>query len=333
MRKTVVLLALLVSATGMLAADGLPPLPHSPDLFVSGFFAASIERYYGPRSSVTGPHAAPAETAAVYSRNVVRRPWGLAFGPDGNLYVANVSGATPGLARVNGPFSASPGAWTALADGAFNDVAFGPDGNLYAAGHGAVRRYDVVTGAWIDEFTTGYPLTDARGIAFGPDGKLYVGNYDGCVTGPTGCTGTRGEVVRFDALTGKFVDVYLPSGTGGLQWPWKVAFDPTGALLVVNWTVSGNNNVLRFPASQRSPSAPVFTGRGTRSAAFLTRDGWFPLYVAVGPDGQLYVSASNSAGDAGDVLRFDGRTGAFIDVFVANVDGGPRGIAFAPGSH
>jgi hypothetical protein len=34
----------------------------------------------------------------------------------------------------------------------------------------------------------------------------------------------------------------------------------------------------------------------------------------------------------GSVLRFNGATGAFIDVFAANIEGGPRGIAFGIGA-
>ena len=56
-----------------------------------------------------------------------------------------------------------------------------------------------------------------------------------------------------------------------------------------------------------------------------------PLYLTIGPDRNVYVSSSDASGSAGSVLRFNGRTGAFIDVFVPAVDGGPRGLAFALG--
>ena len=56
------------------------------------------------------------------------------------------------------------------------------------------------------------------------------------------------------------------------------------------------------------------------------------MYIAFGPDRNLYVSSSDNGGNMGSVLRFNGTTGAFIDVFAANIEGGPRGIAFGIGA-
>lgn len=317
------------ATTVALHAATLPSLSHSPDLYVSGFFAATVYRYYGPRSAHRGPRPAPSHTGAVYARPVVRRPWGIAFGPDGNAYVANLSGATPAIVRVDGPFSATPGAIRDFVSaGAFYDVAFGPDGNLYAAGRGPIRRFDLITGEQIDEFTRGYGLTETRGIAFGPDGLLYVSNYDSCSAGPAGCTAARGEIVRFDALSGDFVDVWLSSGQNGLVWPWKIAFSATGELLVVNWSPSANNILAIRP--QRRQRHDIRRKPLPDGGVFIARDAWSPLYLAVGPDGNVYVSDSTGEGA---ILRFDGATGAFLDVFVEGIEGGPRGIAFAPKAH
>jgi DNA-binding beta-propeller fold protein YncE len=331
LRSRLALIALL-AALGPRPVSGetLPPLPHS-DLYVSGFFAASIHRYYGPRSAQTGPHPAPEQANATYAPIIVRRPWGLAFGPDGNLYVANSSGATPGIVRVDGPFSDTPGTAHAFVEaGAFFEVAFGPDGNLYAAGHGPVQRFDIVSGLPIDQFTHGYELDEVRGLAFGSDGYLYVSNFDGCVDGPTGCPGTRGEIVRFDALSGEFVDIYVRHGEGGLDAPWKIAFGTSGDLFVVNWTPEGNN-ILRYRPRPRSIRRLPSGAPRAAGTLFIVRSGWSPLYLAFGPDGNLYVSNSDNSGSAGSILRFDGKTGAFLDTFVADVPGSPRGIAFAPG--
>ena len=279
----------------------LVALPHSADLYVSGFFDSSVQRFAGPRA------AAPGALAGTFARPVSRRPWGLAFGPDGALWVANQQGS-PALVRVTGPFSATPGVVeTIVEDGGFYDVAFGPDGNLYAAGAGPVRRYDVVTHQLIDEFTHGYALAQTRGIAFGPDGDLYVSNWDGA----------KGEVVRFDGQTGAFVSVYV----GNLRSPWKIAWNGRGELLVADW-LNGDGEILRYPARLH---------RGASTAAFITRPGLHPLYLAIGPDQNVYVSSGDNSGSGGSVLRFDGRTGAFIDVFAAGVVGGPRGLAFGAG--
>jgi len=283
----------------------LAALPHSADLYVSGFFDSSVQRFLGPRS------ATPGAAGGTYARPVARRPWGIAFGPDGALWVANQQGS-PAIVRVSGPFSATPGVVETIVDsGAFYDLAFGPDGNLYAAGAGPVQRFDVVTHQLIDEFTHGYDLAETRGIAFGPDGNLYVSNYE---------SGRKGEIVRFDGLTGDFLGVYVATGRAGLRAPWKLIFDGRGDLLVANWE-SGSGNVLRFPAHAVNGAS-----------VFIARDGLNPLYLAIGPDRNLYVSSSGNSGASGSVLRFDGRTGAFVDVFIPAVEGGPRGLAFAPGA-
>lgn len=315
----------------LLAATPLAPLPHSSDLYVSGFFTSSVQRFHGPRSAASGPRPGPGQSGAVYAMPVTRRPWGLAFGPDGNLYVANLGTGSDAIMRVQGPFSATAGAVSTFVDsGAFSDIAFGADGNLYASGHGNVRRYDIVTGALIDEFTHGHDLLEVRAIAFGPDGNLYATNYDSCVMGPTGCTGSRGEIVRFDGQTGAFLDVFAVSGQGGLDSPWDLAFGPDGALYVANTKNSSDGNILRF---DRSTARRRSVGSAGTGAPFATHAGLFPLAIAFGPDRNLYVSTSDNSGSAGSILRFDDATGAFVDVYVASVDGGPRGIAFSPGLH
>jgi DNA-binding beta-propeller fold protein YncE len=334
MMSTMARPGLAVALLLTLAVNGgelLPSLPHSPDLYVSAFFRSSIQRYYGPRSATSGPRPLAAGGGADYASGAVRRPWGIALGPDGDLYVANASGIPPGIVRIGGPSKASAGTVQPFVnDGLFYDLAIGPDGNLYAAGRGAVRRYDLMTGALIDAFTSGHDLAETRGLAFGPDGKLYVSSYDSCVAGPSGCSGSSGEIARFDAYSGAFVDVFVPAGAGGLQWPWKIAFGPYGDLFVVNWTAAGNN-ILRFALPAGSGTGRPFLLRGhPPSAVFISRPGWAPLYIAAGPDGDLYVSDSDSA-DSGAILRFDGRTGDFVDTFVQHVDGGPRGLLFASG--
>ncbi|HEV8661506.1 MAG TPA: hypothetical protein VGS96_23145 [Thermoanaerobaculia bacterium] len=309
----------------LLAATTLAPLPHSSDLYVSGFFSSSVQRYYGPRSAMQGPRPGPGKSAAVYAAPVTRRPWGLAFGPDGNLYVANFGTGSDAIMRVQGPFAGNAGSISTFVDsGAFFDVAFGPDGNLYAAGRGNVLHFDIVTGAFIEEFTHGHQLFEVHAIAFGPDGNLYVTNYDSCVMGPNGCTGFKSEIVRFDGLSGDFVDVLATTGQGGLGMPWDIAFGPDGALFVANIGQVANN-ILRF----ERPSARVRAVRNFSSAVFAALSGFYPLAIAFGPDQNLYVSDSDGSG--GRILRFDGKSGAFIDVFVPTVDGGPRGIVFSPG--
>src|SRR5262249_49614351 len=62
-------------------------------------------------------------------------------------------------------------------------------------------------------------LATPRHLAFGPDGKLYVASQN------------SDEVLRYDAATGNFLDVAIPS-TAGLDGPWSLDFGPDGNLYV-----------------------------------------------------------------------------------------------------
>src|SRR5260370_12253788 len=95
-------------------------------------------------------------------------------------------------------------------------MAFGPDGNLYISGgtfggNLGVRRYDPITGAFIDFFAnTGSDLYVPIGIAFGPDNNLYV------------ATQNAANVMRFDYPTGPFMHFFLPNAGAGLPTPVRL---------------------------------------------------------------------------------------------------------------
>ena len=97
-------------------------------------------------------------------------------------------------------------------------MAFGPDGNLYISGgtfggNLGVRRYDPITGAFIDFFAnTGSDLYVPIGITFGADNHLYV------------ATQNSANVMRFDYPTGAFMNFFVPNGGGGLTEPFQLIF-------------------------------------------------------------------------------------------------------------
>ncbi len=79
------------------------------------------------------------------------------------------------------------------------------------------------------------------------------------------------------------------------------------------------NEVLRYDEVTGAPVGACASGGGLAQ----------PHGVAVGPDGNVYVSS----GGTKSVLRYDGDSGAFIDVFVAPGSGGliePQGLTFGP---
>lgn len=131
---------------------------------------------------------------------------GMAFGPDGNLYIANpVKGAidrycgplnssscVPGSPLPSGQSSATPAFYAGSANAKeIFDLVFGPDGNLYVSNAGfpaAILRYcgpanpSCVAGAAMGLSNTDIFVTlsttvnpSAGDLAFGPDNNIYIG--------------------------------------------------------------------------------------------------------------------------------------------------------------
>jgi hypothetical protein len=143
---------------------------------------------------------------------------------------------------------------------------------------------------------------------FGPDDHLYVSNPFGS------------SVLRFDGLTGAFIDVFVQPGSGGLQIPLILLFHE-GHLYVGD---PGAHEIHRYDAMtgsyvdafvQDHPDNPL-------------RSGFYPQHFAFGADGHLYV-----AGESSDrVLKYDGVTGTYVGDLVSASDGFPRpsGITAGP---
>jgi sugar lactone lactonase YvrE len=133
---------------------------------------------------------------------------------------------------------------------------------------------------------------------FGPDGNLYFLDL-------------QNEVLRFNSSTGAFIDTFVPASSGLL--PTALTFGPDGNLYVAD----RSQVVKRF-----NGKTGVFLGVFTTGFTLVV-----PADLAFGPDGNLYVA------DEVNVVKFDGTTGAFISIFVANGSGGLLGpgiLAFRP---
>src|SRR5262249_12760994 len=141
--------------------------------------------------------------------------------------------------------------------------------------------------------------------------------------------------------TGAFLGAFVPSGSGGLDHPRGLVIGPDGNLYVVGGTLTGGDAVLRFQGpTGPAPGAFLGTFVAAGSGGLISAD----TALLFGPDGEkdgkldLYVGSSQfktfptAVPGTSEVLRYDGTTGAFVDVFVSPDSGGlqcsPFGMTF-----
>lgn len=198
-----------------------------------------------------------------------------------------------------------------------HDYSFGPDNNFYVASHGTsnVLRYDGETGEFIDEFALrGNGMDRSHSVFWNIDGNLIVSSELG------------DQVNRYHGVTGDFIDKFVTQGEAGLNGPEAVILGPDGLVYVV----AQSNQVLKVD--------PIVGGV---VEAFVTDDPRTPENetgglswghgLRFGPDGDLYVTSSLS----NEVLRYNGKTGEFIEEFVPPNNGllFPVGLDFGPDGH
>lgn len=98
----------------------------------------------------------------------ILNPTGIAFGPDGNMYVTN---RAKGEVYLVSPSGINPVHANGL--GIATGLAFDPDGVLYV-GDRTGTIYRVPSFGKVEEFAALEPSVAAYHLAFGPDGRLYV---------------------------------------------------------------------------------------------------------------------------------------------------------------
>lgn len=167
--------------------------------------------------------------------------------------------------------------------GTLGELIVGPDQDVYASDYSGNRvlRFDGDTGAIVRTYAR--TNLQPRGIALAADGSLLVTST------------SRNEILRYDADTGALHGVFAKTCAA----PIGMTFGPDGNLYVSMSTPA--NRVERFHG-QTGVSLGVFADTNLDN----------PNSLLFGPDGKLYVCSQYDY----RIVRFDGQTGVFDQVFV-----------------
>lgn len=183
-------------------------------------------------------------------------------------------------------------------------------GNLFFTPNDGVLRYNGL-GTFIDKMVPSPDpvsgLVASCCLTFGPDENLYVSNPPG------------GTILRFNGLTGEFIDTFIPQGRGGLFFPLILLFHE-GYLYVGD---TGTGAIRRYDA-HTGVYIDNFIPDNSQGMGEIFAD---QQHFVFGSDGNLYVAAEQS----GRVLKYDGKTGTFLEEFVpASAGFHPSGLTVGP---
>ena len=209
-------------------------------------------------------------------------PGGMAYGPDGNLYVADYGdgeilrydGATGAFIDVFVP-TGTTGLVSPLG------ISFGPDGDLYVASRGSegVLKFDGTTGAKDTSFTAA-SINMAEDLTIGPDGHVYVASLNN-------------GVIKIDSTTGATLGTFVAIGSGGLTSAAGVDFGPDGHLYVAD---QDGDAIRRYDGTTGAYIDDYATGINGPAYMEFTADQRITVAAAVAPTVDLDADDSAAAG-------------------------------------
>jgi uncharacterized protein (TIGR03663 family) len=239
-------------------------------------------------SSSGAPAVAPAaggpalSVAQVYGsrqgQQVIRDPKGIAVGPDGRIYVADVGNSTITVLNRDGSVATAWGS-KGTGDGQMNEpwgIAVGLDGSVYVADtwNHRVQKFDA-NGRFVAKW---------GGTDIGSGNGQFYGPRDVAIT-PSGqvlVTDTGNKRIQVFDQNGAFIRAFGTEGTGSGQFrePVGLAVDAQGKVYVAD---TWNERIQVFDASYQPLGSYPVGGWGAQTVTNKP-------YIAVAPDGTVYAT-------------------------------------------
>ena len=278
------------------AALGLPLVASAQALFVGDGQNDTVEAVDAGSGKHLGTFVHSSIDTGTYK---IVGPRGIIFAGNVMLVVnQNVNQPFPGeILKFDADTGAFIGALVPSSDPhapfAPRGIVAGPDGTIYVADAGnfdnvhpgRVERFDA-QGNFLGQlnpsgFGAGF---FPRGLVFGPDGYLYVSVTGNLAAGDRG----SGYILRFNPLTGAFVDVVV-SQSQGLHRPEGLVFGPNGHLYVTSFLFGADKDaILRFSTGGvLQGSLPLYPDGAPRV---------FAQALLFGPQGDLLVGITSGTG-------------------------------------
>jgi Dockerin type I domain len=197
-------------------------------------------------------------------------PTGMAYGPDGNLYVANASLGANDIVKFDGQTGAPLGTFATGLNGPTGLRYDSIDGNFYATNFGNFAGSTVskinAAGTVLGNFGTGHALPTS--IAIDPTGNIYIGEFG------------SGAVNKY-AANGALLATGSVPATGG------ISFAPNGKLLAASVVP---DLIYSWDGTNANPPAVSQTIDENFVAGLVGASTPTNLYVG----GQVYLDATHS---------------------------------------